>query len=75
MRAFLPRDAMHPRYYPWACACLSVSVSVTSRSSTKTAKRRITKTKAHDTPVLYFSDAKDLRDRGHPRRGHQMQVG
>ena len=43
---FLPRDAMHPRYSPWACVCLSV----TSRSSTKTAKRRITQTTPHDTP-------------------------
>jgi len=30
--------------------CLSVSVSVTSRSSTKTARRRITQTTAHDSP-------------------------
>jgi len=22
--SFLPRDAMHPRYYPWACVRLSV---------------------------------------------------
>ena len=51
---FLPRDAMHPRYYPWACVCLSVRVrvrlSVTSRSSTKTAKSRITQTTPHDSP-------------------------
>ena len=52
---FLPRDAMHPRYYPWACVCLCPSVSVrppsvTSRSSTKTAKRRITQTTLHDSP-------------------------
>jgi len=33
------------------CLCLSVSVSVTSRSSTKTAKRRITQTTPHDSPV------------------------
>ena len=26
--SFLPRDAMHPRYYPWACVRLSVSESV-----------------------------------------------
>ena len=30
--------------------CLSVCLSVTSRSSTKTAKRRITKTTPHDSP-------------------------
>ena len=37
---FLPRDAMHPQYYPWACVCLCLCLclSVTSRSSTKTAK-------------------------------------
>ena len=33
------------------CLSVSVFVSVTSRCSTKTAKRRITKTTAHDTPV------------------------
>ena len=32
------------------CLCLSVCLSVTSRSSTKTAKRRITETKPHDSP-------------------------
>jgi len=31
--------------------CPSLSVSVTSRSSTKTAKRRITQTTPHDSPV------------------------
>ena len=30
--------------------CVCLSVSVTSRSSTKTAKRRITKTTPHDSP-------------------------
>ena len=38
---------------------VSVFVPVTSRSSTKTAKRRITQTTPH---VLYFFDAKDLRE-------------
>jgi len=28
LRQFLPRDAMHPRYQPWACVCLCPSVSV-----------------------------------------------
>ena len=50
----LPRDAMHPPYYPWPCVCpsvrLSVCPSVTSRCSTETAKRRITQTTPHDTP-------------------------
>ena len=40
--------------------CLSVRLSVTSRSSAKTAKRRITQTTPHDSPGLYFSEAKDL---------------
>ena len=47
---FLPRDAMHPRYQPWPCVRPSVRPSATSRSSTKTAKRRITKTAPHDSP-------------------------
>jgi len=25
IRVFLPRDAMHPRYYPWACVCVCLS--------------------------------------------------
>jgi len=53
--SFLPRDAMHPQYQPWACVrvcvCLSVCLSVTSRCSTKTTKRRITQTTPHDTPA------------------------
>jgi len=58
---FLPRDAMHARYQPWACVCLSVSV--TSRSSSETAKHRITKTKPHDSSgSLVFFGAKDLRE-------------
>jgi len=32
--AFLPRDAMHPRSWPWACVCLSVR----SRSSVEMAE-------------------------------------
>ena len=36
---FLPRDAVHPRYWPWACVCLFVSLSVTSRCSVETAER------------------------------------
>ena len=31
IKQFLPRDAMHPRYEPWACVCLCPSV--TSRRS------------------------------------------
>ena len=64
----LPRDAMHPRYLPWACVrlsvclCLSVCLSVTSWCSTKTAKRRITQTTPHDTPGSLVFCAKDLRE-------------
>jgi len=49
---FLPRDAMHPRYYSHGpvSVCPSVRLSVTSRCSTKTAKRRITQTTPHDSP-------------------------
>jgi len=58
--------------------CPSVRLSVTSRCSTKTAKRRITKTTPHDsTGTLSFLLPKISAkfDRGHPLRGHQMQVG
>jgi len=51
--SFLPRDAMHARYYPLAC------VYVTSQCSPKTAKHRITQTIVRG---LYFSGAKDLRE-------------
>ena len=46
---FLPHDAMHARYQPWACVCLCLCLSVTSRSSTKTAKRRLTQTTPQDS--------------------------
>jgi len=41
MQSFLPRDAMHPRYYSHGPVSVRVRVrlSVTSRSSTKTAER------------------------------------
>ena len=26
-RSFFPRDAMHPRYWPWPCVCPSVRLS------------------------------------------------
>ena len=43
--------------------CLSVCLSVTSRSSTKTAKRRITQTTPHDSPVtLVFSCQRSPRN-------------
>ena len=40
----------------------SVCLSITSRCSTKTAKRRITQTTPHDSPVTLVTDAKDLRE-------------
>jgi len=58
--------------------CPSVCPSVTSRCSTKMAKRRITKTTPHDSPVtLVFLTLKISAkfDRGHPLRGRRMQVG
>ena len=57
---------------------LSVSPSVTSRSSTKTAKRRITQTTPHDSPVessFLKPKISTKLDRDHPLRGRQMQVG
>jgi len=76
----LPRDAMHVLAMGLCLSVpLSVCLSVTSRSSTKTAKRRITKTTQHDSPVRdsSFLTAKISAkfDRGHPLRGRQMQVG
>jgi len=50
---FLPRDAMHPRYYPWPCVRPSVCPSVRPSQVgvlLKTAKRRITQTTPHDSP-------------------------
>ena len=49
---FLPRDAMHPRYYSHGpvSVCPSLRPFVTSRSSTKTAKRRMIHTTPYDNP-------------------------
>ena len=78
----LPRDAMHPRYMLWPCVCVCVCVclclSVTSRSSTKTAKRRITQTKPHDSSwTLRFLTPKISAkfDRGHPLRDAKCRWG
>jgi len=48
LMCFLPRDAMRPRYEPWACVrlCLSVRHKILFY---KTAKRRITQTTPHDS--------------------------
>jgi len=37
--SFLPRDAMHPRYWPWVCVRVCVRLSVTSRCSIETVER------------------------------------
>ena len=53
--------------------CLSVCLSVTSRSFTKTAKCRISQTTRDSSFPMPKISTKF--DRGHPLRGHQMQVG
>jgi len=50
MQQFLPRDAIHLRYYSHGPVSVCLCLSVTSRCSTKTAKRRITQTTPHDSP-------------------------
>ena len=58
---FLPRDALLSAVYAVVvclCVCLSVClcvcVSVTLRYCIKTAKRRITQTTPHDSPMTLF---------------------
>jgi len=51
--SFLPRDAII-RGTSHGPVSVCVCPSVTSRSSTKTAKRRITKTTPHDAPKTLF---------------------
>jgi len=55
--------------------CLSIRLSQV-KSSTKTAKCRITQTTPHDSPGTLVLRPKISAnfDRGHPLRGHQMQV-
>ena len=48
--AFLPRDALLSVVYA-VVVCLCVCVSVTLRYCIKTAKRRITQTTLHDSPM------------------------
>jgi len=51
---FLPRHAMLSAVYAVVlclCVCVSVCVSVTLRYCIKMAKRRITKTTPHDSPI------------------------
>jgi len=77
---FLPRDAMHPRYFPWACVCVCLCLcpSVTSQCSTKTAKGRITQRTPHDRPgnLVFLTRKMSAKfDWGHPVRGREMQLG
>ena len=64
-------------YCTMLCLCLCLCLSVTSRSSTKMTRRRITQTILHDSQDSSFLVPKIFAkfDRGHPLRGHQMQVG
>ena len=59
------------------CVCLCVCLSVTLRYCIKTAKRRITQTTPHDSPMTSFLTPKIMAkfERDHPLRGRQMQVG
>ena len=68
MQQFLPRDAIHPRYYSHGPVSVCLCLSVTSRCSTKTAKRRITQTTSHDSPGTLFLTPKISAkfDWGHP---------
>jgi len=75
--SFLPRYAVHSRYYSHGPVSVCLPVSVTSRSSTKTAKRGITQTTPHDSPgnsSFLMPKISAKFHRGHPLRGRQMQV-
>jgi len=78
---FLPRDSYAKRGIcrcrVSVCVSLSVCVSVTLRYCIKTAKRRITQTTPHDSPMTSFLMPKIMAkfERNHPLRGRQMQVG
>ena len=51
-RQFLPRDALLSAVYAVVvCLCVCVCLSVTLRYCIKTAKRRITQTTPHDSPM------------------------
>jgi len=62
-----------------SCHCvLSIHLSVTSRCSTEMAKRRITQTTPHDSPVTLVFGCRKYRQKfkcGHPQWRCQMQVG
>ena len=60
---FLPRDAMHPRYGPWACVCLSVCVRLSQVGVLLKRLNGGSQKQHHTIPQrLQFSDAKDLRE-------------
>ena len=75
---FLPRDAMHPRYQPWACVrlclcpCLSQAGVLLKRQNVGSHKQH--HTIAQDSSFLMPKISAKF-DRGHPLRGCQMQVG
>ena len=77
---FLPRDALLSAVYAVVvclCVCVSVCVSVTLRYCIKMAKRRITQTTRHDSPMTRFLTRNIMTkfERDHPLRGRRMQVG
>ena len=78
---FLPHDAMHPRYYPWACVCLCLSVHLSvhlSQVGVLLKRLNVGSHKQHHTIALdsSFLTPKIAKfDRGHPLRGRRMQVG
>ena len=55
---FLPCEAMLSAVFA-VVVCLCVCVCVTLRYCIVTAKRRITQTTPHDSPMILFFDAKD----------------
>jgi len=81
--SFIPRDALLSAVYAvvvcrmCVCVCLCVCVSVTLQYCIKTAKRRITQSTPHDSPMTRFLMPNIMTkfERNHPLRGRQMQVG
>ena len=78
---FLPRDAMHPRYQPWACLCLCLSVCLSVCHKSEFYKNGKTQDHTNNT-TRYPRDSSFLTpkisakfDRGHPLRERRMQVG
>jgi len=74
---FLPRASYAKRGICLRRVCVSVCVSVTHRYCIKTAKRRITQTTPHNSPMTLVWTPKIMAkfEWDHPLRGRQMQVG